>query len=117
MLFDPEDPEMADLVRRIRRRLARRGLKPDFSEEWEVHGPHRGMPYEVYIVAAFFEAVPGAKCICPKSAQLVSCPAHRQDIWVAIYPRGVYQIDDPDDWWKVTPDMKIPVIYRPHERG
>jgi hypothetical protein len=111
MFIDFRDPEAADLARLIRRRLARRGLKPDFSEEWEVHGPHSPeMPYQVYIGRAFSEPVPGAKCICPKGLRRVSCPAHRQDFWVAIYPRGVYQIDSPEDWWKVTPDQKIPVL-------
>jgi len=79
--------EDKEIVRYIRRSLARRGLKPDFEEDWEVHGPHRDMNYQVYIGYA------------------------GNDHWygcVAIYPRAVYEIDRPSDWWRAYPENRIP---------
>ena len=75
----------------IKASLRRRGLKPDLDEEWEVHGPHPDMDYQVYVGWAYNEALDEYIC-------------------VAIYPRAVYEIDDPDDWWKTDPENRIPVI-------
>ncbi len=84
-----KDPE---LRRYIKRRLARRGLKPDLSEEWIVHGPHPGMNYQVFIGPVFDEDGDG--------------------FYVVIRPRGVYQIEEPSDWWKAMPEDRIPCIDR-----
>lgn len=78
-------------LQRITTALARRGLLPDTGSEWEVHGPHLPeMPYQVYVGTAREKT--------------------NQAEWllVAIYPRGVYEIDDPADWAWVTPDQRLP---------
>ena len=73
----------------IKRRLRTRMLEPDIDEEWEVHGPHRDMEYPVYV----------------GWARLIGYP--NDYVCVAIYPRAVYRIDGPNDWYKVTPDDRI----------
>ena len=86
--LDFGDERDRQYLRSIRRRLLRRGLKPVLDEEWEVHGPHPGMPYMVFIGYA----------------------EDKKGYWhcVAIYPRAVYEIDDPKDWWKVEAEDRIP---------
>jgi len=69
--------------------LGRRGLKPDLDSGWEVYGPHRDMNYQMYVGYAYDET---GEYFC-----------------VAIYPRAVYEIDDPSDWWKVKPEDRIPI--------
>jgi hypothetical protein len=27
--------------------------------------------------------------------------------WIAMFPRSIYQINDPSDWYKADPDMKL----------
>jgi len=78
--------EEKEIVRFITGSLARRGLKPDFNADWEVHGPHKGMEFQVYIGYT------------------------KDGLCVAIYPRAVYEIDDSSDWWKAYPDSRIPVL-------
>jgi hypothetical protein len=85
---DREDRRAMRHEARIKSALAGRGLIPDFDDcEWEIHGPHQDMDYQVLIGWAHDGA----------------------DNWacVAIYPRAVYKIDDPGDWWKC--EERIPV--------
>ncbi len=62
--------------------LRRRGLKPDLKEVWEIHGPHKGMNYQVYVGYAISVTDPSDTPI------------------VAIYPwqRRVYEIEDTSNW-------------------
>jgi len=90
-----------DLRESITRRLARRGLRPLKSWQWESHGPHLPeMPYQVWIGR-------------------VQCKKHRVQKWVAIYPYRIYAIGDPSDWWKADPDNQLyagePACYKCRE--
>ena len=84
------DPRIPHYLKRIKSALARRGLVPDLEDsEWEIHGPHQDMNYHV----------------------LIGWAQDKKCEWycVAIYPNAVYEIDDPDDWWKVSNENRIPV--------
>jgi len=79
----------------IKARLSRRGLKPVLDAddkgrtEWEIHGPHRDMDYQVYIGLAY-EDDPG------------------DSFYVVMYPRAVYELGD-SDWLSPEPENRIPV--------
>jgi len=94
----------------ISRVLSRRGLLPDLGEEWEIHGPHDDMDYQVYVGYA----VPrdeNKKCQslgCNLSWK--KCKKHTNFDCVAIYPKAVYHIEEPCDWAKVDPEDRIPVL-------
>lgn len=94
---------------RIRRILSRRGLAPNLREEWEIHGPHQDMNYQVYIGYA----VPrDEKEICRYPGCNLSwkkCKHHVNFDCVAIYPWATYRIEESCDWYKVTPEDRIPV--------
>lgn len=77
--------------KKIRKVLARRRLKPDFTFEWEVHGPHKEMNYEVYVGLAYTED-------------------KNRWVYVAIYPWAVYEIDDIGDWYLRNPKKRIFVV-------
>lgn len=90
--------------------LNRRGLRPDLESEWEIHGPHGPeLPFTVYVGYAYEETKKGAKCICPgKKIQLVKCPAHRRYYCLVIYPKAVYEIEDPSKWGEdAIPENRI----------
>lgn len=74
----------------INQKLRPFGLKPYLSEEWEIHGPHQGMNYQVYVGYAWgrFGKLHVTQC-------------------VSITPQGIYEIDDPSDWWKTYEDRKL----------
>jgi hypothetical protein len=93
----------------IRKALSRRGLKPDLTYEWEVHGPHTGMNWPVYVGCAYTEAEEGEKCNCP-GLRLVNCKAHIRRFYVAIYPRAVYELDEASDWYKADPENRLFVV-------
>lgn len=99
---------------RIRQALRRRGFNTDKDEEWEIHGPHFEMDYQVYIGYAYVDADPSAKCLCPdrgKKVQMTYCRAHKQWSCVAIYPRAVYEIEDEGKWAAdAIPENRIPCI-------
>ena len=102
-----EFDEQKEILKRIKSVLQRRGLVMDPEDEWEKHGPHYPeMEYQVYIGRAYEKLDPDIKCTC---AEDDDCPKHRDGFYVAIYPRAVYCIDDPDDWWKPKDEDKIPV--------
>jgi hypothetical protein len=94
-LFE-EQPRLAATVKAA---LRRRGLEPDATAEWEVHGPHQDMNYEVYI---------GPACERGSNARYMT---------VVIYPRAVYEIEDGNEskWWDVYSRnlRRIPAMRRP----
>ena len=70
--------------------LKRRGLRPDLTEPWEIHGPHEDMNYQVYVGYA------------------VNTDDPSDTYCVSIRPgQGVYEIDDPSEWYKTEPDRRI----------
>ena len=85
--LDLDDEDNKRYLKVIRSALARRGLKPDLSEEWEIHGPHQDMNYHVLIGWTYDE----------------------KDQWccVAIYPKAVYEIEDESKWWDVGSKNRI----------
>jgi hypothetical protein len=80
----------------IKRRLSVRGLKPILdadakgNTDWEVHGPHSDMNYQV-CVGPVYETVKDNL------------------FYVAIYPRKVYAISDFSEWWNTDTDNTINV--------
>ena len=96
-------------VKRIQQALARRGLKMDMEEVWEVHGPHPPfMNYQVYVGNVYQEADQETKCICPSEKYFnPSCRAHRLEFMVAIYQNDVFDITDVDSWRTKRPENRI----------
>ena len=78
-----EDKDGRTFLRKIRPVLKKRGLEPDLEADWEVHGPHSGMNYQVLV----------GYC--------------KDGTCVAIYPRVVYEIDDPDEWYRPDPEKRL----------
>lgn len=86
MVFIPNirnDPAFPSLFRRLWRRRLALSVKG-----WEVHGPHQDMPYQVFI--GWCRETKGNK-----------------ERLVAVYPRRIYEIEDPADWWKARPEDAI----------
>jgi hypothetical protein len=76
----------------IKRMLKRRGLVPDWGSDWVIHGTHGpDMPHVVYAGTAFEKA------------------NKDNTIFVAIWPKRVYQIEDISKWAKVGNQNAIPV--------
>jgi len=68
--------------------LKRRGMKPVVLNDWEIHGPHPGMDYQVFVGEAIKDG--------------------SGDIWlVAIYPRAVYWLEDSSGWYEMELENKI----------
>jgi len=90
--------------------LSRRGLAPDLDESWEIHGPHQGMDYQVYVGYA----VPKDKKQKCKSSECnllwSKCKKHINFHCVVIYPKAVYEIDEPSDWMNARTEDRIPVV-------
>jgi len=63
----------------IREALRKRGLTLVYKKEWEKHGPHQDMEYEIFVGAA--KGPWGSSVGC-----------------VVIYPWGVWAIDGSDVW-------------------
>jgi len=96
-----------EIAGRINRSLRRRGLKVDLeTEEWIVHGPHKNMNYQVYVGYAVNIPEPGEKCSCPAGTQRVGCPVHG-GCCVVVYPRAVYEVEEPSKWWDTQPENRI----------
>ena len=74
-------------LRRVKSASSKRGLMPDLSQEWEIHGPHQNMNYQVLVGWAYDN----------------TCNRHL----IAIYPRVIYEIDDYSKWWNVGCQNKI----------
>lgn len=98
-----------EILNSIKKSLYCRGLKPAFNESWEVHGPYPGMDYTIY--TGYADNIPpeDAVCICPKGSDDPNCPIHGF-VCVAIYPRGVYEIEESDKWRDVKSEDRIPII-------
>jgi hypothetical protein len=75
-----------DHTRRIRRALESRGLQFDPAEEWEIHGPHQDMNYEVYVGTA-------------REGKMLRT--------VAIWPKAVYAVGDTSRWWDISPENRL----------
>lgn len=91
--------EDVDIKEFIEESLRKKGWGFDESDDWEVHGPHQGMNYQVYIGIAYQKADLNAKCICPnEKARKVDCRAHDNSFYVAVYPKQVYKIENASDW-------------------
>jgi hypothetical protein len=73
--------------RRVKSMLSKRGLMPDLSQEWEIHGPHQSMNYQILVGWAYDD----------------SCNRHL----VAVYSRAIYEIDDYSKWWDVGDQNRI----------
>ena len=96
-----------EIAGRINRSLRRRGLKIDLeTEEWEVHGLHKDMDCQVYVGYADNIPGPGEKCSCPAGTQRIGCPVHG-GCCVVVYPRAVYEVEEPSKWWDVWPEDRI----------
>ena len=81
-------------LQKITAALKRRDLLPvTDEEEWEIHGPHDQMNYQVYVGYAVSKDDPN------------DCPL------VAIYPRAIYEIEERSDWGRVLPEKKISTIF------
>jgi len=74
----------------IKARLRRRNLEMVEDGDWEKHGPHEGQNYMVII----------GLCRDIKTSS---------EMWVSIYPRRIYGITNPSDWWKVSEEDAFPV--------
>jgi hypothetical protein len=75
-------------LEKIQKRLKLRGLVMVKSGDWEKHGPHEGMPYTVFI-------------------GLCRYPGTKEETWVAIYPKRIYELVNPCDW---DAGVLIPVL-------
>jgi hypothetical protein len=65
------------------------------------------MGYQVLIGSAYEAVYRDERCGCDQAALR---PRHTGGKWVVIYPRAVYQIEDPAEWGKIGPDSKLPTI-------
>jgi len=95
------------ILNHIKSALKRRGLLMDPENEWEIHGPHEDMNYQVCIGIAYERLDYKIPCTCEQN----NCLRHRDGFYVVIYPRAVYCIEDPDDWWKPKEEDKIPSVH------
>ena len=71
--------------------LKKRGLRPDFSKAWEIHGPHKGLDYPVIVGYGLLDAASAGLCL-------------------AITPNNVYEIPEPILWWYRTGHNRIELI-------
>lgn len=92
----------------IRRILSRRGLSPDLKNEWEIHGPHQDFNYQVYVGYALPRNKKDKCKVC--DLPWMKCKAHVNFYCVAIYPRAVYEIEDPTKWASPTEEDRISVL-------
>lgn len=93
----------------IRRILARRGLAPDLTEKWEIHGTHENMNYQVYVGYAHPK---DENQLCRAHGCSLSwnkCKKHANVDCVVIYPWATYRIDEPSDWHKALAEDRIKV--------
>lgn len=92
----PNEPHHLD---NIQRALKARNLRMDPSDDWEIHGPHSAdFNFQVYTGFAY--------------------DGEEEDsgMWVVIYPRAVYEIDDAEDWYKRDPERRISIAPRVKKR-
>lgn len=84
---------------RIKRALEMRGLRMDMEDEWEIHGPHQDMNYVVYVGHAYFDKWQPSQHILDKNRP--------EWMWVAIYPRSVYEIEEESEWYTKGSEQRI----------
>lgn len=89
---------------KIKQALERRGLRMDIEDEWEIHGPHSDDVPRVYVGYAYYDKWQ------PSLSQHIPEKNRLDGIWVAIYPRAVYEIEEADEWNKVKTEQRIPVF-------
>ena len=99
-----------EILNRIKTALTRRGLIMDLEDEWEIHGPHQDMDYQVLVGPVYEKLGHTIPCNCTQGYR--KCQKHRDRLYVVIYPRVAYYINDPADWWNVKVEDRIPVIER-----
>jgi hypothetical protein len=83
-------------LKKIKQALKRRDLFFDPEDDWEVHGPHQDMNYQVYVGRAYETFEPDAKYEYDKGFN------------IAIFPRAVYAFAF--SWQNCNPTDRIPVI-------
>lgn len=81
--------ENKELKDRLNNRLKKYGLRIMPTADNEMHGPHLQMNYVVYVL--FVKEIEHPK----------------NQYWISVFPRMVYQINNSCDWWKTDPDMKL----------
>ncbi len=81
--------EEKEILKFITGMLKRRGLEPDLKNEWEIHGEHKGMNYQVYI------------------GDVKNLKNKESEGLVVVYPKSVYWLDLYSDWWKCEPENRI----------
>lgn len=92
--------ENKDKDNHIKKILAKGELKPIMDEEWDIHGPHPDMDYQVFVGPAD-PLDDESKCrLCDKKWK--DCDLHLNGGIVVVHPKGFDMIDDPSDWHKVT---------------
>ena len=98
MNWDLRLKENWGLKKKLNRRLRRYGLKLMPSLGAESHGPHYPrMTHQIWIVYAKDLKHP------------------EEQGYVVIYPRRVYWIDDPSDWWNPDEESRIWLLPRARE--
>jgi hypothetical protein len=96
------------ILNKIKSVLKRRALVMDPEDEWEIHGPHQDMDYQVLVGPVYEKLNHTIPCNCTQGYH--KCQKHRDRLYVVIYPRGVYYINDPDDWWKKNQKDRVSVV-------
>ena len=99
-----------ELLSHIRKILLRRDLVPDTKSEWEIHGPHPGMDYQVYVGYALPKDERGACQYSDCNLPWKKCKRHVNFYCVAIYPKAVYEIEEPSDWGSARSENRIPIL-------
>ena len=100
-----------ETLNRIKSAMKRRGLFVDPEDDWEIHGPHQDMNYQVFIGPVYEGLNVAFPCSCKIAAGNTSfCKRHNgKAFWVTIYPRAVYATDD---WSNIDPQDKISINWR-----
>jgi hypothetical protein len=78
----------------IEQKLNKVGMTIDDSEEWEVHGPHEDMNYQVYVGPANFDKV-------------IWGNTKFDGLYVAVCDKGVFDVEDMNNWNLRTEDNKV----------
>lgn len=94
--------EQTNHFNKINQALKKRGLRMDIEDDWEIHGPHSDMNYVVYVGYAYYDKWQRSQQILVKN--------RLEGIWVAIYPRGVYEIEEEDKWNIIIPEQRIQIF-------
>jgi len=71
--------------------------------DWEIHGPHLEVPI-VYVGYALYDKWRPNLNISEKN--------RLEGTYVAIYPKAVYEVEEPEDWYKVSPEQRIDCFKR-----